>query len=162
MTNQTQNLFIIEENPQNSLHLHRFLEKKFGTIYSIFSYTNVEKALSNVDKNTVIVVLNFDYFGKKGIKIVNSIRHLNKKTEVIILSNNEEIGRAIETFKNKTDKYLVKQNGVKEKLNATIFDKIAYPAKYFQQKYSVSQAFVYSVFLFIIISIIVFIGMKIL
>lgn len=162
MSNQTQNLFIVEENPENSLHLHQFLEKRFGTIYNIFTYSNIVKALSKIDKNTKIIVLNFDYFGEKGTKIINSIKLLNKKTEVIILSNHEEIGTAIHAFKNKNENYLVKQNRIKEKLQVTILDKIAYPAKYFQHRYTVSQTFVYFVFLFIIFSIIVFVGMLVL
>lgn len=161
MTNQTQNLFIVEDNQENSLKLHQFLEKRFGTIYNIFTYSNAVQALTKVDKNTSVIVLDYGYFGDEGTKIVNFIKNINEKTKVIILSNNEDIGTVIDSYKLEGDKYLLKEKNVKEKLNATIFEIIAYPANYLQQRYSLSQAFIYSVFLFILFSFIVLVGMQI-
>lgn len=162
MTNQTQNLFIVEDDQENSLKLHQFLEKRFGSIYNIFTYTNAVQALTKVDKNTSVIVLDYGYFGDEGTKIVNFIKNINEKTKVIILSNNEDIGSTIDSYKHEGDEYLLKQKGLKKKLNATIFDIISYPANYLQERYSLSQAFIYSVFLFIIFSIIIFIGMQVL
>jgi DNA-binding NarL/FixJ family response regulator len=162
MTNQTQNLFIVEDDAQNSLKLHQFLEKRFGTIYNIFTYTNAVQALSKVDENTSVIVLDYGYFGDEGTKIVNFIKNINQKTKVIILSNNEEIGTTIDSYKHEGDGYLLKEKGMKKKLNATILDIVSYPANYLQERYSVSQAFVYFVFLFIILSIIVLVGMLVL
>ncbi|CAM3575819.1 hypothetical protein FLPS109957_11520 [Flavobacterium psychrophilum] len=44
------------------------------------------------------------------------------------------------------------------KILPTLFEKIAYPAKYLELRYGVSQFFIYLVFLFIIIGI--FIGVE--
>jgi DNA-binding response OmpR family regulator len=162
MTNQTQNLFIVEDDQENALKLHQFLEKRFGTIYNIFTYSNAVQALTHVDKNTSVIVLDYDYFGEEGTKIVNFIKNINEKTKVIILSNNDEFENELNVFFNGADDYLVKEKGVKKKLNRTIFEIISYPANYIQQRYSVSQAFIYFVFLFIIFSIIVLVGMQIL
>ncbi len=155
MTNQTQNLFIVEDNQANALKLHAFLEKRFGTIYNIFTYTNAVQALTKVDKNTSIVILDYDYFGDEGTKIVNFIKNINDKTRVIVLSNNDDNVIEIEAFFSGADNFLQKEKGVKKELNRTIFDIISYPANYIQKRYSVSQAFVYFVFTFIIFSIIV-------
>ena len=162
MTNQTQNLFIVEDNQENALKLHQFLERRFGTIYNVFTYTNAVKMLTHVDKNTSIIVLDFDYFGEEGTKIVNFIKNINEKTKVIILSNNDEFENELNAFFNGADNFLLKEKGVKKKLNQSIFEIISYPANYIQLRYSVSQAFVYFVFLFIIFSIIVLVGMQIL
>ncbi len=162
MTNQTQNLFLVEDDQENSLKLHQFLEKRFGTIYNIFTFTNAVQALSKVDKNTSVIVLDYDYFGDEGNKIVNFIKNINQNTKVIILANNDDISSEIESHQNGANEFLVKEKGLKKKLNSKIFDIISYPANYIQQRYSVSQAFVYFVFLFIIFSIIVLIGMQIL
>lgn len=118
MTNQTQNLFIVEDNQENSLKLHQFLEKRFGTIYNIFTYTNAVQALTKVDKNTSVIVLDYDYFGDEGTKIVNFIKNINEKTKVIILSNNDEIGTEIDSYKHEGDEYLLNNNDVKNKLIA--------------------------------------------
>ena len=160
MSNQTQNLFIVEDNQENALKLHQFLEKRFGTIYNIFTFTNAVQALTKVDKNTSVIVLDFDYFGEEGEKIVNFIKNINDKTKVIILSNNDEIGNQISTYFDGADDCLVKEKGVKKKLNRTLFDIVSYPANYLQQKYSVSQAFVYLVMTFILFSIIILVGMQ--
>jgi DNA-binding NtrC family response regulator len=162
MTNQTQNLFIVEDHQETALKLHQFLEKRFGTIYNIFTYSNAVQMLTHVDKNTSVVILDYDYFGDEGNKIVNFIKNLNEKTKVIILANNEEIINEIALIDTDADNVLIKEKGIKKKLNRTIFDIISYPANYLQAKYSVSQAFVYFVLIFILFSIIVFVGMQIL
>lgn len=162
MANQTQNLFIVEDNQEDALKLHDFLDKRFGTIYNIFTFTNAVQALTKVDKNTSVIVLDYDYFGEEGTKIVNFIKNINEKTKVIILANNDEIISTIDLFNHQGDEYLLKVKGIKKKLNATLFDIVSYPANYLQQRYSVSQAFVYLVLAFILFSIIVIIGMQIL
>ena len=112
-----------------------------------------------MDENTSVVVLDYDYFGVEGNKIVDFIKNINKKTKVIILSNNEEIFTAIDSHRNEADNYLLKEKGVKKKLSTTLFEIVTYPANYLQMKYSVSQFFVYLVFLFIVVGFLVFIGM---
>ena len=162
MTNQTQNLFIVEDNQENLLKLHQFLKKRFGTMYNIFTYSNAVQALTKVDENTSVIVLKNYYFGDEGTKFTNFIKNINKKTKVIILSKTEDNDKTIDSYLQENDKHVSKEKSVRKKLKATIFETISYPAKYLQQRYSVSQAFVYTVFLFIIISIIVFIGLQIL
>ena len=159
MTNQTQNLFIVEDNPENALKLHQFLDTRFGTVFNISTFTDAVTALSKVDENTSVVVLDYDYFGVEGNKIVEFIKNINKKTKVIILSNNEEIFTAIDSHRNEADNYLLKEKGVKKKLSTTLFEIVTYPANYLQMKYCVSQFFVYLVFLFIVVGFLVFIGM---
>ena len=160
MTNQTQNLFIVEDNPENSMRLHQFLENRFGTVYNIFTYTNAVQALSKVDSNTSIVVLDYDYFGDEGNKIVNFIKNINDKTRVIILANNDDIETEIASYQNGADDFLIKQKGVKKKLNLRIFEIISYPADYIHMKYGVNQFFVYLLFLFVIVGVLVFLGMQ--
>jgi DNA-binding NtrC family response regulator len=159
MTNQTQNLFIVEDNPENALKLHQFLDTRFGTVFNISTFTDAVTALSKVDENTSVVVLDYDYFGVEGNKIVEFIKNINKKTKVIILSNNEEIFTAIDSHRNEADNYLLKEKGVKKKLSTTLFEIVTYPANYLQMKYSVSQFFIYLVFLFIVVGLLVLVGM---
>ncbi len=91
--------------------------------------------------------------------MVDVIKIINPKTKVIILSNNEEIFSAIATFRNEADEYLIKEKGIKKKLSTKLFEIVTYPANYLQMKYSVSQFFIYLVFLFIVVGFLVFIGM---
>lgn len=159
MTNQTLNLFIVEENQDNALKLHQFLETRFGTVFNISTFTDAVTALSKIDKYTSVVVLDYDYFGEEGNKIVDFIKNINKKTKVIILSNNEDIFSAIDSHRIEGDNYLLKQKGVKKKLSTSLFEIVTYPANYLQMKYSVSQFFIYLVFLFIVVGLLVLVGM---
>ena len=159
MTNQTLNLFIIEKNYEDSLKLHKFLETRFGTVFNIFTFTDAVAALSNVDKNTRVVVLDYDYVGEEANEIIDFIKNINKDTEVIILSNQEEIFSAITSYKKEFDEHLLKKKGVRKKLSRRLFEIVTYPANYLQMKYSVSQFFIYLVFLFIVVGILVFFGM---
>ena len=162
MTNQTQNIFIVEDNYENSMKLHQFLEKKFGTLYSIFTYSNAVQALTKVDENTSVIVLKNYYFGDEGTKFTNFIKNINNKTKVIILSKTEDNDKTIDSFLQENDKHVLKQKSAQKKIKTAVFEAINYPAIYLQQRYSVSQAFVYTVILFIMVSIIVFIGLQIL
>jgi CheY-like chemotaxis protein len=160
MTNQTQNLFIVEDNQHNALKLHQFLQKRFGTIYNVSTFTNAVDALSKVDKNTSIVVLDYGYFGEEGTKILNFIKLINPETKVIILSSTDQATVDLEKHLIDGDKFLTKDKEVKKKLQTSIFEILSYPANYLQARYSLSQAFIYSVFVFIVFSIIVFLGMQ--
>jgi DNA-binding NtrC family response regulator len=160
MTNQTQNIFIVEDNQENVLKLHQFLEEKFGKMYAIFTYSNAVQALEKVDENTSLIVLKNYYFGDEGSKIINFIKNINQKTKVIVLSKTEDINKTIDSYLQEINKQVLKKKGTRKKLSTTVFDKITYPAQYLQERYSMSQAFIYTVFLFIIISIIVFIGFQ--
>lgn len=160
MKNQTQNLFIVEDDKKNALKIHQFLENRFGKIFTISTFTSAVQAISNVDKDTKIVVLNYGYFGEEGKKIVNLIKNINVKTKVIILASIDETSVEIEKHLIEADKILLKDKDVKKKLQTTIFEIISYPAHYLQERYSLSQAFIYSVFVFIVFSIIVFIEMQ--
>jgi len=159
MTNQTLNLFIVEEDAKNALKLHHFLETRFGTVFNIFTFSDPVTALSKVDKDTSVVVLDYNYFGEQGNEIIDFIKCINQKTQVIILSNNEEIYGVIDGHMKNGDHYFHKEKGLKKKLSATILKIVTYPANYLQMKYSVSQFFIYLIFLFVVVGILVFFGM---
>lgn len=160
MTNQTQNLFIVEDDQTSAAKLHQFLETRFGTIFNIYTFSDATKALEKVDKHTKIVILDYDYFGEKGNKILEFIKVINPKTEVIILSSHGDIGEAIESYNNGASNYLIKNQKTEKQLSSKIFDIISYPAKYLELRYGFSQFFVYLLFLFVVVGILVFLGMQ--
>ncbi len=160
-TNQTQNLFIVEDNPATALKLHQFLKSRFGTIYNILTFSDSVKALEQVDKNTSIVVLDYDYFGEKGTQILEFIKTINPNTEVIILANHDDIGTKIESYKYGGTDYLVKDKIIKKRLDAKIFSIISYSSNYLQLNYTVTQFLFYVLFLCVLIGVFVFVAMQI-
>ena len=101
MKNQTLHLFIVEDIPEKSLRLHQFLSTRFGTVFIISTFTDAVTALSKVDANTAIVVLDYDYFGEEGNKIVGFINAINPKTKVIILSKFDRVPKKRPRFSQK-------------------------------------------------------------
>ncbi len=159
MTNQTQNLFIVEDDQASAAKLHQFLENRFGTIFNISTFLDATSMLEKVDKNTTIVILDYDYFGEKGNEILGFIKVINPKTEVIILSSHGDIATAIESYNNGASNFLLKNQRTEKQLSAKIFDIISYPAKYLELRYGFSQFFAYLLFLFVIVGLLVFLGM---
>ncbi|WP_395043288.1 response regulator [Flavobacterium sp.] len=160
-TNQTQNLFIVEDNPESALKLHQFLATRFGTIFNIFTFSDSVKALEKIDKNTTIVVLDYDYFGEKGNKILKFIKTINPNTKVIILSNHDDIGAKIESYKNGATDFIVKDTVTEKKLDSKIFSIISYSSNYLQLNYTVTQFLFYVLFLCFLIGVFVFVAMQI-
>ena len=162
MSNQTQNLFIVEDDAETAIKLHKYLKNNFGSIYNIFTFENAVQALTKVNDHTSIIILDYDYFGDEGNKIVNFIKNINIKTKVIILANTTDIGHAISQHNNEADDFLLKGKGARRELSNIIIDYIAYPAKYLQLQYGFSEFFSWLIFLCSLIGLIVFIGMWIL
>jgi hypothetical protein len=54
----------------------------------------------------------------------------------------------------------IKDSNSEKKVQPSFFKKIAYPAKYLELRYGVSQFFIYLIFVFIIIGIFLFLGMQ--
>ena len=160
MIHHTQNIFIVEDNYEHATNLHQIIEKKFGKKYPIFTFSNAVQALIKVDEHTILLILKEYYMGDEGSKIINFIKNINPKTKVLLLSKTEDFLQTIELYKQEISNQLLKNQGFRKKLKASFFEKMCYPAQYLQQRYSVSQEFVYTVFLFIAISILVFIGLQ--
>ena len=160
MTNQTQNLFIVEDDQINAAKLHQFLETRFGSVFNIYTFSDATKALENIDKNTKIVILDYDYFGEKGNEILKFIKVINPNTEVIILSNHGDIATAIESYNQGATNFLLKNKKTEKQLSAQIFEILSYPAKYLELRYGFSQFFAYLLFLFVVVGLLVFIGMQ--
>jgi DNA-binding NtrC family response regulator len=129
MANQTQTLFIVQDNAETSLNLKQFIEKRFNTFFNIQTFHNAVEALEKIDKNTTILLLDYDYFGDKGNKIVNFVNDINPETKVIILSNNEEIGNAIDAHRNRKNIHIVKDIKAPNRLFLTLTDVAYYPVR---------------------------------
>lgn len=104
MTSQTLNLFIVNNNPSTVVDIHRYIDKNFKSVFSIFSFNTGKDALTALDRNTNLVILDQYLLGENGDEIRKFIRTSFPYTRVIMFaSNNEmtsEIDRFIETTKN--------------------------------------------------------------
>ena len=95
---QNQNLFLLENNDLSAARIVAFLEKKFSNSLNITTFNNGSDLIKSIDKNTSIVILDYDLIGEKGDLILMEIKKINPNIEVIILSSDEDIATAIDAF----------------------------------------------------------------
>ena len=116
METQGINLFIVDDNRLLAADLKIFLENKFGSDLIITVFQDGDSCIKNIDCSIHIVILDYFMDGKNGLEILKAIKSINPKTEVIILSSNDDIAIAIETFRAGARDYVVKGDGAWKKL----------------------------------------------
>ena len=119
------NIFIVDDNKLMVMALKQYLQKRFGESVNISTFFDGESCLQKVDEHTHIVILDYYLDGenktaKNGIEVLKSIKEINPKTEVIMLSSNEDISVAIESFRTGATDYVVKGDKAWEKLIALV------------------------------------------
>ena len=129
METQGINIQIVDDNKLTMLALKLYLENRFGKILNISTYHDGESCLKNVDHQTKIVILDYFMDGKNGLDVLKTIKAISPKTEVIMLTNNEDIAIAIETFRAGAKDYIVKGDGSWKKITRLIDNFIARPIK---------------------------------
>lgn len=116
MENQEINLFIVDDDKLLATSLKYYLQNKFGDELRITIFNDGDSCLEKIDRLTHIVILDYFLGGKNGLEILKSIKAVNPKTEVIMLSGNEDMAIAIETFRSGAKDYVAKGVGSWEKI----------------------------------------------
>ena len=116
METQGSNLFIVDDNKLMVVDLQNYLQARFGNSIQISTFEDGESCLKRIDKETHIVILDYFLGGKNGLDILRSIKEINPRTEVIMLSSNENIAVAIETFRSGAKDYVLKGEGYWKKI----------------------------------------------
>ena len=139
MNPQTLNLFIVDNNQILVAGLRNYLDKRFAGQLNIFSFYSGKSALKEVDGNTSIVILDYTLEGENGNSTLESIKNINPKTEVIMLTSNEDIGIAIESYCKVGTEYVVKGENTWEKISGLISRVVMYPVKVLVQEMAISK-----------------------
>lgn len=129
METQKLNIFIVDDDKLMDMSLKHYLENRFGSNVNVSVFYDGESCLEKLDKTTNIVILDYfldgvNKFAKNGLEILRSIKKINPKTEVIMLSNNADMGVAIESFREGASDYIVKDNNAFSKLLSLIVEPI--------------------------------------
>ncbi len=160
MNGKTINLFIIDDNKLSLLGLKNSLNDRFGSILHISTFTSGKSAMEYIDKNTSIVILDYYLEGENGNEVLNSIKKINPKTEVIMLSSNEDMVVAIDSFRKGAKDYLVKGGGAFKKLVPLIYHKITEPIRKMGQEYGLKKLIAIFISVFAVMALIVGILLK--
>lgn len=160
METQGMNLFIVDDNKLVVADLKHYLQEKLGVSLNISTFNDGESCLQKIDKETHIVILDYFLNGQNGLEILKLIKAKNPKTEVIMLSSNEDIALAIQTFRNGATDYVVKGQGSLKKISRIVYNIITAPILLLVREFKVSKYMAIFLITFVIMGIAVVIGMQ--
>jgi DNA-binding NarL/FixJ family response regulator len=159
---EDQKLYILEDNIISATALKRFLNLKFGENLKITTFIDGASLLAEVDANTAIVIIDYDLKGEQSDSLLLAIKNINPKTEVIILSNNEDIGLAIEIFRKGANSIVMKGQHTNRILASRIYKIITYPAELLVSTLGINKMLALFILCVVYIGIVVYVGMVIL
>jgi DNA-binding NarL/FixJ family response regulator len=156
METQGLNLFIVDDNKLMVNDLKQYLQNKFGQSVRVSTFYDGKSCLEMVDKKTDVVILDYFLEGESGLDVLKSIKSINPKTEVIMLSSNEDMGLAIQTFREGAKDYVIKGNGARSKITGLLRLIITEPIRLMVREFGVSKFMATFLFTFVIMGIVVF------
>ena len=139
MKTQGINLFIVDDNKLLVTDLKHHLHDRFGDNLQISTFSDGESCLKKIDKETRIVILDYFMEGKNGLEVLKLIKAINPKTEVLMLSGNEDITLAIQTFRSGAKDYMIKGEDSFKKLVKLIQRIITEPVRIMVREFGVSK-----------------------
>lgn len=167
MTNPKLNIFIVDDNKLLVSSVKKYLDDRFVASINISTFFDGESCLRNINERTHIVIL--DYFldgensnSKNGVEILKEIKKKNAKTEVIMLSRNEDVAVAIESFRAGASEYVVKGDNSLDKLISFINRTITEPIRIMVREFGVPKFLTLFLFVFIGMATVIYWVMKLL
>ena len=155
METQKMNLFIVDDDKLVVSDLKIYLNYKFGTDINISTFSDGESCLEKVDKNTNLVILDYMLNGKNGLEVLKLIKAINPKTEVIMLSSNEDIVLAIQSFRSGASDYVIKGKGALKKISQLVYQVVTAPIRIIIREFGVSKYMAIFFLTFILMGIVV-------
>ena len=161
MNAQATNVFIVDENQQMDRDLKQTLTKKFGKSLHISTFHTAESCLKMIDKNTrVAILVSFKEVARKNA-MLKSIKTINPKTEVIILSHNDNVENIIESFRSGAADYVIKDSNAYRKVIADIYWKLTEPIRKMGREYGSVKFTTIFVGTFILMGVVILFALKI-
>ncbi|MGN6476803.1 MAG: response regulator [Flavipsychrobacter sp.] len=110
-TEHSRYIFLVDDEPIQNEMLKDYLSERF--LYNIKTFDNGEEAISNLNLNPEIIVLDFHLNAHKpdaenGVAILKRIKEKSPATQVIMLSGQDKIDVAIDSMKYGAYDYVVK------------------------------------------------------
>lgn len=155
MDRQGLNLFIVDDDELLTTDLKYYLQNRFGVSLRISTFIDGESCLAKIDKFTHIVILDHFLNGKNGLEVLKLIKEINPKTEVIMLSGNENMALAIETFRAGATDYVVKGQGALKKISKVVNYIITEPIRLIVREFGVSKYVAIFLLTFVLMGIVV-------
>ena len=139
MEKQGINLFIVDDSKLQATDLKYFLHNRFGEDINISTFNDGISCLQKIDKDTHIVILDYTMEGINGLEVLKAIKEINPKTEVIMLSGNEDMAIAIQTFRSGAKDYVIKGQGSWKKISKLVQAIVMEPIRIMVREFGISK-----------------------
>jgi two-component system response regulator AtoC len=149
------NLFIVDDDKIIVTGLKYYLQNRFGESMQISTFYTGESCLEKINKETHIVILDYFLDGKDGIQTLKAIKVINPQTEVIMLTGNEDIAIAIESFRMGAKDYVVKGHSSWKKIASVVSRIITAPIRLLVEEFGVTKYMAIFLLTFVIMGIVV-------
>lgn len=160
MKTQSLNLFIIDDNQLMAMGIHKYLDNRFGSDLCISTFYSGTSALKYVDGSTDIVILDYFLGDENGNDVLKSIKKINPNTEVIMLSNNEDMGIAITSFRNGATDYVIKGEKSLKKISSLIYKIVSYPVRMLVKEFGIPKYIAIFMGIFLVMGFGVFFALR--
>lgn len=124
-SNKTKIIFIVEDNPAYAKTLELYLKDKFPDAVEIKIFPVGEVCLMEIHRNPTVIII--DYFldakyrdAETGLEIVKKIKGQKPKTNIIILSSQQELDVTLEAVKKYACSYVNKDEHAFSKVEELI------------------------------------------
>jgi len=163
--NRNLNVFILNDDTSTAGKLRKYLLHRFGNALKISLFFSSASCIRMIDEQVDLVVVD-DYMkgvsssGRSGVEIVKVIKQHHPKTEVVLLTSNEDVGLKIEALKNGAKEVIPNKGGAFHHVRVIIDQTISQPIRYLVAEYGV-RTFVFLFFLvWVIIGIVTWVTLR--
>lgn len=162
MKDRPLNLIIIDDDLGISQDLKRFLYERFKRDLNITLFNSGKEALKCMGNDTDIVILDYNLRHENGNEILRKIKRINSSVEIIILTTNEDVSVAIDSFRKGARDYVIKGNSKAwKRVSDGIHAIIIYPVNVMVKEFGVSKYLAIFLLVFLIIGLTVFLALKV-
>ena len=151
MKDRETTLFIVNPNEQMAIRLKNYLAEKFGQKLNTRTFDNGRSCLDSVTKKTDIVILSDLPKDHQSLGILKLIKSTNHRTEVIILSKNEDIALALESFIAGAKDYVLIGRGAWSRVAKQVMRIAGSPARIIAEEFQISLFLAIFLLIFVII-----------
>ncbi len=141
--NTSLNVFILNDDVMVAGKLRRYLKKRFGERLTISLFFNSRSCLRMLNEHVDLVVVD-DYLkesshtGIAGIDMLQKVKEKNPRTEVIILSSDENVALAVDAIKHGARDYIRNERGAWQQILNVIDQTIQQPIRYFIAEFGIN------------------------
>ncbi len=156
MNTQRLNLFIVDDNPIVVKGLYNYLDHLFGSTLNISTFNSGATALKEMTSTTHIVILDYHLEKEDGNEVLARMKKKYPLTKVIMLTSNETISVAIESFRNGASEFIIKGDHSWSKVSNSVKRMLWFPVKVLVKELGFTTFFAIFIMTFLTVGCVVF------